>query len=610
MFVVYFGIVITVLTMIPVVLQLRQHPKGLVILFFAEMWERFSYYGMRGLLILYFTQKFLFDQGEAADHYGAYVALMYLTPLVGGVLADRWLGTRKAITFGAVLLVIGQLGLAFEGPGARQVVSYQGHDYSVTTTGRMADASSKIMVGGQGYSFGPSSDGGLKIDNLPAGAAVPAVMPKGSFTLSVKDRNPLFLQLFYLALAINIMGVGYLKANISSIVGQLYPQGDPRRDPGFTLYYYGINLGSFWAGVVPGLVGATVGWWAGFGLGAIGMLAGLIVFVIGKPLLQGTGEPPNPAALKKPVLGPVNLEWTLYLAAIVGVVIAFVLMVQTGQSFHLGAVDFDLMDVLMALLSIGVVGYLFWFMATRCDRVARQRLGLALVLILGSMVFWTLFEQAGSSLNLFANTNVNLSMGPVSMTTAQAQAINPGFILILAPVFAGLWTWLGRARLDPNPVWKFGLALIQVGAGFLVLVYGANFMDAQFRVPLIFLMLAYLLHTTGELCLSPVGLSEVTKLAPPILLSTMVAVWFLAISVANKIGGKIAKLTASETVGGKVLDPHASLLTSNYWFNLIGWIAVGVGVIYLLLGPFLKKWSNGANDAANHPVIATDQGQP
>jgi POT family proton-dependent oligopeptide transporter len=610
MFVIYFGIVITVLTMIPVALQLRQHPRGLVILFFAEMWERFSYYGMRGLLILYFTQKFLFDQGEAADHYGAYVALMYLTPLIGGVLADRWLGTRKAITFGAALLVIGQLGLTVEGPGARQVVTYQGHDYSVVTTGRMADSTSKIMVGGKAYDFGPSADGGVKIEKLPAASPLPSLLPKGGFTIGVKDRNPLFLQLFYLALAINIMGVGYLKANISSIVGQLYPQGDPRRDPGFTLYYYGINLGSFWAGVVPGLVGATVGWWAGFGLGAIGMLAGLIVFILGKPLLQGTGEPPNPAALKKPILGPINLEWSLYLFALVGVAVAFALMVQTGHSYHLGAVDLDLMDILMIVLSLGVLGYLVWFMAARCDRVARERLGLALVLILGSMVFWTLFEQAGSSLNLFANTNVNLSMGPLSMTTAQAQAINPGFILVLAPLFAALWTWLGRHKWDPNPVWKFGFALIQVGAGFLVLVYGANFMDAQFRVPLIFLMLAYLLHTTGELCLSPVGLSEVTKLAPPVLLSTLVAVWFLSISVANKIGGKIAKLTASETVGGKVLDPHASLITSNYWFSVIGWVAVGVGVVYLILGPFLKKWSNGVNEAANHPAIASDQGQP
>jgi len=593
------GLIVTILTMIPVMLQLRQHPRGLFILFFAEMWERFSYYGMRGLLILYLTQKFLFDQSDAADHYGAYVALMYLMPLVGGILADRWLGTRKAIQFGAILLIIGQLGLAVEGPGARQVVTYQGHDYSVAVQGRMADRTTKIMVGGQGYSFGSSGDGGLKINGLPAGAALPSVLPKGSYSLSVKDRNDLFLNLFYLALAANIMGVGYLKANISSIVGQLYPQGDPRRDPGFTLYYFGINLGSFWAGILPGLVGATVGWWAGFGLGAVGMAAGFVMFVLGRPMLQGVGEPPIPERLKKPVFGPVNLEWLLYLVAIPGILIAYVLVGHNSW-----------VQGLLILSSLVMLAYIGWYMVVRCTKVERERLALALVLIAGSVVFWTLFEQAGTSLNLFADSNVNLSIGAFAMTTAQTQAINPGFILIFAPVFAAVWTWLGKRKLDPNPVWKFGLALIQVGAGFLLLVYGAHFVDAQFRVPLIFLVLAYLLHTTGELCLSPVGLSEVTKLAPPVLLSTMVAVWFLSISIANSIGAELAKYTGSETVGGQVLDRHASLVAANHIFSIIGWVAVGVGVLYLALGPWLKRWSNGVNDAANHPALATDHGEP
>ena len=585
------GVLVTVLTMIPVALQLRRHPKGLVVLFFAEMWERFSYYGMRGLLILYLTQKFLFDPSEADDHYGAYVALMYLTPLIGGILADRWLGTRKAITFGAALLVIGQLGLAIEGPGARQVVTYQGHDYPIAVQGRMAERTTRIMVGGKGYSYGSAEGGGLKIEGLPQGAPLPSILPKGGYSLSIKDRNDLYLNLFYLALAANIMGVGYLKANISSIVGQLYPQGDPRRDPGFTLYYYGMNLGAFWAGVAPGLVGAAVGWWAGFGLGAIGMAAGLIGFILGKPLLQGKGEPPAPERLKQPVIGPVNLEWALYGLGLVGVGAAFVLVAHNAW-----------VERLLMVSTVLILGYIAWYMIFRCNKIQRERLGLALVLILGSLVFWTLFEQAGTSLNLFANSNVNLSVGAFVMTTAQTQAINPGFILIFAPVFAALWTWLARFKLDPNPVWKFGLALIQVGVGFLLLVYGAAFVDQQFRIPLAFLVLAYMLHTTGELCLSPVGLSEVTKLAPPALLSTMVAVWFLALSIANAVGAEIAKFTGSETVGGQVLDRHASLLAANHIFTLIGWVAIGVGALYLALGPWLKRWSHGANDAANHPA--------
>jgi POT family proton-dependent oligopeptide transporter len=254
--------------------------------------------------------------------------------------------------------------------------------------------------------------------------------------------------------------------------------------------------------------------------------------------------------------------------------------------------------------------FLAQYMIFRCGKVERERLGLALVLVAGSVVFWTLFEQAGTSLNLFADANTQLTLGALTVTTAQTQSFNPGFILLFAPVFSFIWSVLGRRGLDPNPVWKFGLALIQVGAGFLLLVFGAGFADASFRVPLIFLILAYLLHTTGELCLSPVGLSEVTKLAPPVLLSTMVAVWYLSVSWANAIGAEIAKHAGSETVGGQVLDHHASLIASNQIFGAIGWVSVGVGVLYLVLGPFLKTWSHGANDAANHPTLATDHGQP
>ena len=593
------GIVITVLTAIPVLIQLRNHPRGLFILFFAEMWERFSYYGMRGLLILYLTQKFLFDQKDAADHYGAYVAMAYLTPLIGGLVADRWLGTRKAVQFGAVLLVIGQLGLAIEGPQAKQVLTYHGAPYTVDVQGRGSLRQAKLVVAGHGYTFGPSADGGIAVAGLPAASPLPSTLAKGSFQLSVQYRGPLYLNLFYLALGIIIVGVGFLKANIAAIVGQLYPQGDPRRDPGFTLYYYGINLGAFWAGILCGLLGENVGWWAGFGLAGVGMAAGWLVFMFGRSWLMGKGEPPAPERLKTPTLGPINLEWTLYLSGLLAVAVAFVLV---GHN--------PLVQTMLLVSSVLILGYVFWFMIAKCGKVERERLGLAMVLIAGSVVFWTLFEQAGTSLNLFADANTQLTSGGFSMTTAQTQSFNPGFILIFAPIFSAIWAFLGRRGLDPNPVWKFGLALIQVGGGFLLLVFGAHFADAQFRVPLIFLALAYLLHTTGELCLSPVGLSEVTKLAPPVLLSTMVAVWYLSVSWANAIGAQLAKLGASETVGGQVLDHHASLLASNHIFTIIGWVAVAVGVLFLVLGPILKTWSNGANNATSHPVLATDHGEP
>ena len=594
------GIVITIATAIPVLLQLRSHPKGLFVLFFAEMWERFSYYGMRGLLVFYLTEQFLFSQKGATDQYGAYVALAYLLPLVGGVLADRWLGTRKSIQFGAVLLVIGQLGLAIQGPPAQQVLTYGGQHYGFQVDGRMSSRHVRIKVGQGLYEVSADKNETFTISGLPAGAPIPATIPKNAYTLSVAGQNPLFLNLFYLSLSFIVMGVGYLKANISSIVGQLYPQGDPRRDPGFTLYYYGVNLGAFWAGILCGLLGETVGWWAGFGLAGVGMALGWVAFMLGRNWLQGKGEPPVPEALRKRVVGPINLEWSLYLAGLIGIAIVWVLIRHN-----------PIVGMLMGVVSVLVIGYLIWFMAARCGKVERDRLLLALILISGSVVFWTLFEQAGTSLNLFAKQNTELTAGVVTMTAAQTQSFNPGFILIFAPVFAALWAWLGRRGRDPNPVLKFGLALVQVGAGFLLLVWSGQFADAQFRVPLLFLALAYLLHTTGELCLSPVGLSELTKLAPPVLLSTLVAVWFLSVSWANFIGAKIAGLTGAETVGGQVLDPAGALHTSLYWFGVIGWTAVGVGVVFLLVNQSLKRLSHGVNDpAAPHPVLATDHGEP
>ncbi len=585
------GILITLLTAIPVLRQLRSHPRGLFVLFFAEMWERFSYYGMRALLIFYLTQHFLFEDKAAANQYGSYVALVYLTPLIGGILADRFIGTRRAIQFGALLLVIGQLGLAIQGPAAQQRLMYGGRSYAVQATGRQQTREVRLKIDGGAYAFGPAANGGLQIKGLPPTASVPAVLSKDSYSFKVEKRDPLYLNIFYASLAFIIMGVGYLKANISSIVGQLYPQGDPRRDPGFTLYYYGVNMGAFWSAILCGLVGQKVGWWAGFGLAGVGMAAGLICFVLGRSWLEGRGEAPDETRLKAPMLGPLNTEWTMYAGGIVGIGIVWFLVqrnVVTGSLLLIG--------------SLAVVGYIVWYMIARCDKVARERLGLSLVLIAGSVVFWTLFEQAGTSLNLFAERNVNLpNHGFVSVNPAQTQSFNPGFILIFAPVFAGLWAWLGRRGRDPNPMLKFGIALIQVGAGFLVLVLGANnFADASFRVPLFFLMFAYLLHTTGELCLSPVGLSEVTKLAPSVLLSTMVAVWFLSMSWANFIGAKIAALTGAETVGGQVLDPAGALHTAAFWFGAIGWAAVATGVLFLALSPVLKRWSNGVNDPANH----------
>ena len=589
--VVVVGVLITVLTGIPVAIQLRSHPPGLRVLFFTEMWERFSYYGMRGLLIFYLTEQFLFSDDFSQGQYAAYTTLVYLVPLLGGFLADRFLGTRKAIIFGALLLVAGHFTMAIEGKPAVQTLSYAGRTYVFKAEGRMQGRSVCLQVDAGCYGFNAAKDGGMAILGLPAVASLPAELPKGGYSLAVEHRDAFFVDVLYLALALIITGVGFLKPNISSIVGQLYPQGDPRRDPGFTLYYYGINLGAFWAAVLCGLLGQTIGWWAGFGLAGVGMLAGLLGFVLGKPLLQGRGEPPDPARLKAAWAGPVNLEWGLYLLGFVVVAVVW-LLVQ----------HYEVMGWMQVVGWIGALGYLGWFVFRR-DKVVRDRLILAVILIVASIVFFTLFEQAGSSLNQFAERNTLLpSQGFWTVTPAQTQSFNAGFILIFAPVFSALWAWLGARARDPDPVVKFGLGLVQVGLGFFILVWGAEFHDAAFRVPMLFLAAAYLLHTTGELCLSPVGLSEMTKLAPTELISTLMAVWFLASSASQYLAGLVAKLTAAETVAGQVLDPGKALATYASTFQGIGIVGAVVGVLMLAASPWLKRLGHGVNDAANHPA--------
>jgi len=577
------GLIIVLVTFVPVFLQLRAHPRGLFVLFFAEMWERFSYYGMRGLLIFYLTQHFLFDDKQAQGQYAAYTSLVYLLPLVGGLLADRFLGMRKAIAFGALLLVAGHGAMAIEGAPATQVLTYQGAKYEFVVHGRAGGREVKLKVGAGEYAFGANEAGGLELKGLPSDAPIPAVLAKGSYQLSVVKGPKIYQDIMFLALSLIIMGVGFLKPNISSIVGQLYPENDPRRDAGFTLYYYGINLGAFVAAIVCGRLGQEVGWWAGFGLAGIGMAAGWVAFMLGKPMLEGKGEPPNPEHLAKPVFGPLNREWLIYILGVAGVGIIWVLVQQNA---YVGA--------MLGLGSVCVLGYLAWFMATKCTAVERSRMILALVLIAASVIFFVLFEQAGSSLNQFADRNTQLTLpGGSAMTAAQTQSFNSGFILLFAPAFAALWAFLGRRNLDPSAPMKFSLALMQVGIGFLILVAGVKFADGAYKVPLIFLAVAYMLHTTGELFLSPVGLSQMTKLSAPAVVSTIMAVWFLASSWAQYLGGMVANLTATETVAGQVLDPKGALETYASVFQTIGIWSVGLGVLMAIASPRLKKLAHG-----------------
>lgn len=286
--------------------QMRSQPKGLYILFFAEMWERFSYYGMRGLLIFYLTKHFLFDQNAAYGIYGAYTTLVYIAPVIGGVLADRYLGQRRAVMIGAVLLVLGHMGMAIEG---------------------------EPVVAGE-------------------------------------NPDPVILNIFYLSLAFIIMGVGFLKGNISAIVGQLYAKTDPRRDSGFTFFYVGINIGAFFGALYAGYLGETFGWQYGFGLAGIGMLAGLIVFVLGKPLLQGAGEPPDLTLLKAKRFLGLSTEWLIYIGTIIMIGIVWYLVRDQGT---VGTVLY----ISMAL----TYAYILWRSVATLDPHARDRIFAALFLI-------------------------------------------------------------------------------------------------------------------------------------------------------------------------------------------------------------------------------------
>ena len=473
------------------------HPKGLFVLFFAEMWERFSYYGMRALLIFYLTKHWLFSDEQSSVIYGAYTALVYITPVLGGYLADKYLGQRKAVVFGALLLTFGHFLMVFEGSGG---------------------------------------------------------------------QNDSAINVFWLALAFIIVGVGFLKANISVIVGQLYPRTDVRRDGAYTIFYMGINLGAFLGSLLAGWLGETYGWKYGFGAAGVGMLLGLIVFVRGTPLLLGRGEPPDPARLRAPVAG-IKFEWLLYAIGVLAVVACW-WMVQ-NQQFVGG------------FLGIGgaiLVIYVLYTAVMKLQPHDRDRIFAAMFLIIGSVLFWALFEQAGSSLNLYTDRFVDRGPVPASVF----QSINALYIVLLAPLFASLWTRLGRRGLEPSAPAKFGLALVQLGAGFLVLVLGA---PSAGLTPVLFIFLIYLLHTTGELCLSPVGLSAMNRLAPAHMASLIMGTWFFASATGNFVAGLIAAATGSERASGEAAAAQVVLDV----YRQIGWIAVGVGVGVLVISPLIKK---------------------
>ncbi|MFM2300398.1 MAG: hypothetical protein RLZZ84_134 [Pseudomonadota bacterium] len=573
------------------------HPSQLARLFTTEMWERFGYYGMRALLTLYLTKHFLFNDTTTNGLYGGFTALVYLTPLIGGLIADRFLGSKRSVKFGAVMMALGYFILCFGGETAKPYATIDGQRYEVQVDNFVDRPTSSgnevrwvLMPQGKLQVQG-NEDGTVTLLNQDGSAA--QQIAKGGF-VSGGQRSELFTFLMLAGLSLVTIGNGFFKPNISTIVGSLYAEGDRRRDAGFTIFYMGINLGSLFSQLLCPLLADTVGWWAGFGLAAIGMLASWALIQFDGGRLSGYGERPAGADPRKDIL--------IYLGAVAAIPVVWFLFSnlmhyvkpEAGSGIIGYIATLPIMGKIMfATFTIAVPGILGWSFFNG-DRREFQMMIAAMVLITFNTVFWTLFEQAGSSLTLFADRNTDLHVtSGFSISAGQTQFFNALFIVVLAPVFSLLWNGLAKRGVEPTIPVKFGLALMGVGGGFLFLVWGAQFAGPDFKVALWWLAGLYFIHSVAELCISPVGLSMITKLSIARIVGLMMGVWFLSISVAQYVAGVVAQVASVETVGGQVTNLKVSLETYVGVFHLIGWIAVGIGALLLALAWPLKKLMHG-----------------
>ena len=482
------------------------HPRGLSTLFFTEMWERFSYYGMRALLILFMTAPLAagglaFDTATAGAIYGLYTSMVYMTTLPGGWIADRLIGQRRAVLYGGIIIAAGHFCMAFSA-----------------------------------------------------------------------------LATFYLGLFLIVIGTGLLKGNVSVIVGQLYAKEDIRRDAGFSIFYMGINLGAFIAPLVCGYLGQKVSWHTGFAAAGVGMTLGVIQYVLGGRHLGDAGLHPAPAE------SPAAAARLRRNTGIVGGALLAALVIF-GVGAASGAVSITPLQVADAagvmLLAIVVFFFGWLFTSSNWTGEERKKLYVIGVLFLAAALFWSVFEQAGSTLNLFADRNTATVLLGWNFPSSWFQSLNSLFLIIFAPVFAWLWLRLGRSRREPSSPAKFAMGLILVGAGFAILIWAARMAEQGVQVSPMWLTLTYLLHTWGELCLSPVGLSAMTKLAPARIAGLMMGVWFLATSVGNFIGGRVASFYESWAL--------PSL------FGAVGLFAIGAGILLFLFVKPIKRLMGEVN---------------
>ena len=479
------------------------HPRGLSTLFFTEMWERFSYYGMRSILVLFMTNAIAtggmgLDDVTATAIYGLYTAAVYLVALPGGWIADRLLGLRRSVFWGG------------------------------------------------------------------------CVIAAGHFTLAVPSTPT-----FYVGLILIVIGTGLLKPNISAVVGDLYPEGGARRDAGFSIYYMGINVGAFFGALICGYLGETINWHLGFSAAGVGMVLGLVQYQVGARhlgaagLLKGEAQVPEARArARRSFLGAVG--------AIVGLILVLTVLQSIG-AVHMTLLGFvDSTGVFIVSLAGAFLFYVAFFGGL--TGVERKRVGVIAVCFLAAACFWSGFEQAGSSMNLFAERLTDRMLGGWEMPASWLQSVNALFIILLAPVFSAMWLWLGSR--SPSITAKMGLGLVQLGVGFTVMAWASVYAGPEHPVSPGWLVATYFFHTTGELCLSPIGLSSITKLSPRQYVGQMMGIWFMGAALGNLVAGRVAGLIES--------------LPLPQLFGAVTVFTVGAGLILLVFTRPLKGWIGGA----------------
>ncbi len=485
------------------------HPKGLMTLFFSEMWERFCYYGMRVLLTLYLVKSLMKGDADAALIYGAYTGLVYAAPILGGKLADRFLGYRYAVMLGAILMAIGEF----------------------------------IILGGNEH-------------------------------------------MLLIGMGALIVGNGYFKANISTIVGKLYKDGDPRRDSGFTIFYIGINIGALLATTVVAGVGETMGFKYGFGLAGIGMLTGLLIFWSGRKNYAAAPGLNVTAEGKKKVLGPFNMVQVITVGSLALIPLCYFLIQ------HNSWMDYILLGLFL-FISYSMISAGAREDAKENVKMWKDRMIALVIFMVINISFWACFEQAGTSLTLFADRNVNRAIFGTVMPASMTQFFNPAFIIIFGSIFSVMWVKLSKIGKNPSIPMKFAFGILQLGLGFLVTQVGLQFVNEAYQVPLVTLVILYLLHTTGELFLSPIGLSMVTKLSPKNIAGTAMGAWFLSFAIANYVGGKIATLTGGHGDSGEALSAAEGLDKYISVFTNIGFVLIAIAVLIAILNKPIKKLMHG-----------------